>query len=311
MNPHRFWPRPRVAAALAGLLLASPTTARSETVDTVRKSFTVEPGGRLVVDVGTGALDVTTTRGKDVSVEIVTRVSAGSKESETEFLRSHAVTFDHTGGTVTIRSPRRSASRSLFDFWRTRVSANVRFSIAVPERFDADLDTAGGAIEVTGLSGTLRAETSGGSIRLDGCTGAAKVHTSGGSITVRAHRGDVKADTSGGGINVDGVTGSLHAETSGGAIRAVWPTAPTAASRLSTSGGSVTVSLPETAALDLDASTSGGGVHSDFSVDGTRSRNHLKGRINGGGPLLYLHTSGGGVHVTSMRQSASLARERR
>ena len=313
------------ALGLTTLLAAWPAAGLAETVDTVRKSFAVQPGGKLAVDVSAGTLEVTVAPGKELTVEVVRKASAESKEREAELLREHAVTFDKTGETVTIRSPRRrSSNESLWSLlWKTRERLNAHYTIAVPERFDADLETAGGAIKVTGLKGTLRAETaggglrftnvtgpidaetSGGGIRLEGCDGAANVRTSGGGIDVHTHRGDLTADTSGGGILVEGIAGNLDAETSGGSIRAAWKTPPTGACRLSTSGGGVSVTLPEKAAVDLDASTSGGDVRSDLAVDGTKRRDHVKGRVNGGGPLLELRTSGGNIRVTSAGAAVS------
>jgi hypothetical protein len=69
--------------------------------------------------------------------------------------------------------------------------------------------------------------------------------------------------------------------------------------RLSTSGGSINVSLPKDAHLNLDASTSGGRVSTDFPEHPMSDRHHraLRVPLNGGGPLLYLHTSGGGISV--------------
>jgi hypothetical protein len=74
--------------------------------------------------------------------------------------------------------------------------------------------------------------------------------------------------------------------------------------RLTTSGGSIDVSLSRSAHVDLDASTSGGHVWTDFAVSSGTARSNddrhsreLHGPINGGGPLLYLHTSGGGISV--------------
>ena len=51
--------------------------------------------------------------------------------------------------------------------------------------------------------------------------------------------------------------------------------------------------------MDLDASTSGGRVSTDFAVpsSGERHQSELHAPINGGGPRLYLHTSGGGISV--------------
>jgi hypothetical protein len=53
--------------------------------------------------------------------------------------------------------------------------------------------------------------------------------------------------------------------------------------------------------VDVDASTSGGRVSSDLpvvtTVQGEQKKNELRGKINGGGPLVKAHTSGGNVRI--------------
>ena len=66
---------------------------------------------------------------------------------------------------------------------------------------------------------------------------------------------------------------------------------------LTTSGGSITARLPSDVAIDIDASTSGGRVKSEFDVSGKVKKQRIRGKINGGGPELELHTSGGSVRV--------------
>ena len=65
--------------------------------------------------------------------------------------------------------------------------------------------------------------------------------------------------------------------------------------------GSVSVTLDKSAAFQLDASTSGGGVEAagfSLAVEKiSRDRNRLAGAVNGGGPLLKLRSSGGGISV--------------
>jgi len=66
-----------------------------------------------------------------------------------------------------------------------------------------------------------------------------------------------------------------------------------------TSGGGITVLLPPNIQGSVDAASSGGGVTSDFPVtmSGFTGGNHLQGSIGGGGPPIYLHTSGGSIHL--------------
>jgi hypothetical protein len=66
---------------------------------------------------------------------------------------------------------------------------------------------------------------------------------------------------------------------------------------LSTSGGSINIELAASVHVDVDASTSGGGISSDFAVPISGDRQNLRAAINGGGPLLQLHSSGGGISI--------------
>ena len=94
-------------------------------------------------------------------------------------------------------------------------------------------------------------------------------------------------------------TGAIDASTSGGGVTASLLGQPKEDCRLNTSGGSISVSLGKDIHMDLDASASGGGVWTDFPLpsSGGRHQRELRAPLNGGGPLLYLHTSGGGISV--------------
>jgi hypothetical protein len=210
----------------------------------------------------------------------------------------------------------------------------VEFRITLPQQFDVNVATSGGSIFVGRLKGEVIAHTSGGWLRFDriegpvngstsgggitltGTRGRAVIRTSGGPIRISDNDGDVDASTSGGPIAIDGVSGHVKAHTSGGSIDAQgitgaidastsggWVTAslraPQQDCRIYTSGGSISVSLPKDAHVNLDASTSGGSVSTDFLVPytGDRHQSELRAPLNGGGPLLYLHTSGGSINV--------------
>jgi Putative adhesin len=212
----------------------------------------------------------------------------------------------------------------------------VEYRVTVPEKFSADIDTWTGSVSVSNLRGEVNAHSSGGPLNFDGIGGPvngrtsgggitlvggksrAVVHTSGGPIEIKEVAGDVEASTSGGGISIEGNMGRVRAHTSGGPIRirgasgAIDATTsgggvsaslvgqPKEECRLSTSGGSIDVTLRHDVRVDLDASSSGGPVWTDFAVphrDDERHSHELHASINGGGPRLYLHTSGGGISV--------------
>jgi hypothetical protein len=215
----------------------------------------------------------------------------------------------------------------------------VEFRVTVPPQFSTNLTTLGGSITVSRLKGEVSAHTSGGWLKFDriegsvngttsgggisvaGATGKTVVHTSGGGIWISDTTGDVDASTSGGSISIDSVSGRVKVHTSGGWINAHEISGPIDAStsggsvtasllgqprqecRFYTSGGSITVSLAKDAHVNLDASTSGGSVSTDFPVilndNDNWHRSELRAPLNGGGPLLYLHTSGGSINVKS------------
>ncbi|HVS32981.1 MAG TPA: DUF4097 family beta strand repeat-containing protein [Thermoanaerobaculia bacterium] len=280
--------------------------------DTIRRGFSVGEGGTLRLDADTGSITIVT-GGTGVAVEVVRRASGMRAE---EVLRDHDIEFEQRGDDVVI------TSRVKNDLGRWFSTHRVRWNIRVPARYNVDVRTSGGSIDLTGISGTVEARTSGGAIKAGGLGGTAVMKTSGGSITVdgaaadlsvrtsggsiRIARagGDLKAHTSGGGIHIEDALGRVDATTSGGSIYARLSGQPTGDSRLSTSGGGLKVSLPGDVKLDLDARASGGGVRSDFpvtiTVRGSPSRSSLRGQINGGGPKLVLRASGGGIRLSEL-----------
>jgi len=158
-------------------------------------------------------------------------------------------------------------------------------------------NTSGGSISLAGSRGKAVLRTSGGGISVEDAAGAVEASTSGGSIQVNRASGRVSAHTSGGSVTIRETTGAVDASTSGGSVSAFLSTQPNELCRLSTSGGSINVELARNLRFDVDASTSGGSVSSDFAVPTSGDRHNLRAAINGGGPLLHLRTSGGGIRI--------------
>jgi DUF4097 and DUF4098 domain-containing protein YvlB len=259
------------------------------------------------------------TEGREGVKVKVYRKAIAADEAKAEDIFSHfKIDFRKSGDDVVIDGNYDyERFRSIFG---RRSRLQVRFVITVPEKYNIDLKTKGGSIDVSEIEGDVKARTSGGSLRfayvkgpvwgrtsggsitLDGCSGDVDVNTSGGSIKIGEVKGEVKAHTSGGSIQVKEVMGTINASTSGGSITAYISKQPKADCSLVTSGGSITAHLTEGIAVDLDAGTSGGHVTTDFEVTikGKISKSKLIAKINGGGPRLYLHTSGGSVYIKEM-----------
>lgn len=279
--------------------------------DSVSKSFTVEPGGTLTLDSARGSIEVRGTEGNRVDIEIAREAKTEDKNEAEEIFAYLRFDFQQTGKDVAIKGIKTTDSNKKMN------KLKVKFIVTVPQNYNVDLKTSGGSISVDDLQGTVEIQTSGGSLGLNDIKGPVtgktsggsisigrvegdvNVNTSGGSIRIENAYGPVKAHTSGGGITVNEVMGTIHADTSGGSVKAYISQQPKGDCRLQTSGGSITVYLADDIALNVDAGTSGGSIHTEFPVTlkGNISKKELKAEINGGGPELYLHTSGGSIYI--------------
>lgn len=285
--------------------------------DTIDKSFTVKPGGTLTVDTRRGSIEVEGASGSQVEVTVIREARTTNRSKAQEMFEKFPVDFEQRGGDVFVTANYRENS-AWKRFWNDLGNKlRVKFIIKVPEVYNVDLKTSGGGITVNDLEGRVESKTSGGSLKFDNIAGDitgrtsggsvrigevfgdSKIHTSGGSITIDRARGTVDAHTSGGGITVHEVMGAIRAETSGGSIKAFLSRQPEGPCRLTTSGGGVTVTMAEDIGVDLDAHTSGGSVSTDFpvAIQGKINRSSLKAEVNGGGPELYLRSSGGSIRL--------------
>lgn len=269
--------------------------------DTLKKSFTVELGGKLTLETDLGSIEVQAAKGNSVDVEVIRKVKTSSEKKAQKTLDDFKIKFDQSGKDVYIKAEYKK--KGWAKFWDNNWNRlHVKFVITVPRIYEVELKTSGGSISVDHLQGEVNSRTSGGSLHFNNITGAIWGKTSGGSIKIGKVDGDVDVRTSGGSITVKEVMGAIQAATSGGSVKAYISRQPESDCRLTTSGGSVTVYLAEGIGVDLDAGTSGGRVHTEFPVTirGEISERRLKAKINGGGPELYLHTSGGSVYIKKM-----------
>lgn len=287
---------------LASALSTSVALAAERTFD---KRLDAPAGGRLTFDADVGSVAVT---GGDVSQVVVHADLEGSDS----FLNRLHVSAEQTASGVTITVHEDHGSFfELFNLGSNRVD----FTVEVPRTYPVDLRTAGGSLDVRNLNAWVRGKTSGGSIHVQDVVGTVNVHTSGGGVSAERINGSANLSTSGGSIDASDSTGDLDVNTSGGGIRILNDdgkvdahtsggsiTAELHTNRginLDTSGGSITLRMPQSTHGSIDAETSGGGVTSDlpFTTSGTVSGNSLHGTIGGGGPAIYLHTSGGSIHI--------------
>jgi hypothetical protein len=314
------------------LLILATTAAFGLSEENINQQLDCAPGGRIIVDVDFGTIDVSAGADDKVVVDAHRKIDSNNEAQEKEYLAAAPVTVTKDGNTVTIRARRAQKDQNMN--WSGRCNMDARYTVRVPKNFNSELRTAGGSIigsELTGsmsadtsggklkfthLKGPTGATTSGGSIELNGCEGAVKVdtsggriesidgsgsleaRTSGGSIVVRNFGGDTKVETSGGRLAFENINGKITGRTSGGSITARLKSPVPGDVNLETSAGSIEVTVPPDAGLDVEAEANSGRVTSDLPFVGIRTdREQLKGKINGGGKSLLLRSGAGSISI--------------
>ena len=300
----------------AGLLALVPFSAHAKIERVVEKTFTVQPGGVLHVETQGGDVRIETSADATVKVVARERIHASSEAEADELLQKLTLTIEQRADGVSALSKYEKMSGFHWGSWPP---VQVDFTVTVPKNYNVELKTSGGDVVVGDLNGKVDARTSGGDITLGKITGDIDAGTSGGNVRLEEGGGTVKLGTSGGDIHVGRVVGpaelgtsggnidiksienTLHASTSGGDVSAGLAGPLKGDCKLGTSGGRVHVTVDKTAAFDLDASTSGGDVDATgltITIErGGSGRSRLSGKVNGGGPVLKLRSSGGDVVV--------------
>jgi DUF4097 and DUF4098 domain-containing protein YvlB len=228
-------------------------------------------GGGAYAETGGGSIEVGTVRG-----ELGLHTGGGSIEVH------HAegkVTAETGGGSVEIQSGSQGAI----------------------------IETGGGSIELHQCNGRVKVSTGGGSVDLSDIGGPADISTGGGSIRLSSAKGHVTAETGGGGIELYGVP-SARAETGAGGVivKLVNNGGERRDSDLETGAGDITVYIASNVAVNVRASVdiaNGHHITSDFpeihvSTEGGQwgpKTYTAEGKLNGGGPVLKVHTSTGDI----------------
>ncbi|MGH9508766.1 MAG: DUF4097 family beta strand repeat-containing protein [Terriglobales bacterium] len=173
------------------------------------------------------------------------------------------------------------------------------------------VSTQGGGIAVEECGGPLAAETQGGGITIGSVNGSVVLSTQGGSIHLNGAKGRVQASTMGGGMKLLNLVYGVNAETMAGSILAefVGGRDTFTASSLQTSQGDVIVYLPAGLGVNVEADIDVAQGHTISATDfpelritsegGTYGPKQIYavGAIQGGGPLLKLHTTSGSIVI--------------
>jgi DUF4097 and DUF4098 domain-containing protein YvlB len=295
---HRFR-LPTLILLLLPLALSNAGERRFE------KKFSVQPGGTLRVSSDIGSLRIRGTTANEVVV-------AAELSGRDRDIDDYTITAEEHSNNVEVKG----RTKSKWGWFRNSSELSVQFVIHVPKQYHLELETSGGEIDIRDVQGNVKGETSGGNITIGGIEGRVHVETSGGNIEAHNVNGDLFLETSGGSIDLQGAKGNADVSTSGGDIRITEAdgkvraetsggsihlkiVGPNRGISAETSGGDIQILIGKDVGADLDAETSGGTVVCDLplTVSGRVSESRVRGKVNGGGSLIYAHTSGGDVQI--------------
>jgi DUF4097 and DUF4098 domain-containing protein YvlB len=186
-------------AVFAVLMIAAAAWGK----DNETQEFDVSPGGTIEFDLQSGG-----------SVRILGWDQAVAKVSYWQSGRGwdHDVEITKTrnGLRITDDTEKREGS-----------SKSLMFEIRLPQRFDIEFDSMGGALEIASLEGDFSGKTMGGSLTLRNAKGTVELKTMGGPINVTDSELDGEISTMGGTVYLADVVGDLDASSMGGNVKYV------------------------------------------------------------------------------------------
>jgi DUF4097 and DUF4098 domain-containing protein YvlB len=268
-------------------LLASGLFAATAYADEYAKSFTVSNHANVRVDTNDGSVSVTT--GDTQQVEF--RVDYQGYELN----KTLQIESNQQGDEIELSA--RSPNNWLFFFGTRRLHIEVR----MPKNADLQVRAGDGSIKVNGLSGTIDLHSGDGALTVSSLKGSVRLYTGDGSIEGSELDGKCDAESGDGRIRLTGRFDALNVKSGDGSIgvEALHGSKLDSGWSVRSGDGGIDMALPADLPVNIDASTGDGHVSSDIPItmDGIMSKSSVRGKMNGGGSTLSIHTGDGSIHL--------------
>lgn len=248
---------------------------------------TLSVSGTVTLHVSTGSGNIRIEPGSDNQVHVFGRVKSswGSNEDRVKEVAAHPP-IEQTGSILHIGAHMEGMH-----------NISIDYEIKAPAGSILEASSGSGNVDDNGVGVNARLNTGSGNIHAQGLKESFSVETGSGDIYAeQIGSGDVKADTGSGNIELHNLNGGLKAQTGSGDIKLDGQ--PREGWRVTTGSGSVDLRT-DRAAFSLEASTGSGDIHSDheMQVQGSISKHHVSGKINGGGPTVRVETGSGDIRL--------------
>lgn len=164
----------------------------------------------LHIKVDVGSVRVEGGSGQEIQYVIRNRAHTSSEQEARQQFEGYQVTASVRGDIAWITAECRNSNAHHF---------SGEFVINVPRNMESvRIETDGGSVNATAVSGRVNAGSGGGSIHLDDIGGAVRAETGGGSIDVGTVGGDLDLNTGGGSIKISSAKGKIRASSGGGSL---------------------------------------------------------------------------------------------
>ena len=300
-----------IRAGFAGaVLLVVAAIAPAARAEEVVKTYTVTGRANVHVDTNDGSVRVTTSDSKQVEFRV----------------EYHGLQL---GKNLTVDSrqdgDRVELTARMTSHWGITFGVNskgLHIEVRMPREADLQVNTGDGSVETENINGTVNVHTGDGSVRANSLSGTIDLHTSDGSITADELKGDLRLRTGDGSIEAHEIDGKVEADSGDGHIRMagrfdalnvktgdgsvdtrVQPGSKMASSwSIRTGDGSVDLTLPSDFQANINATTGDGHISLGIpvTVEGTFSKSEIRGKMNGGGQDLTIHTGDGSIRLSKI-----------
>ena len=272
----------------AMVILATGAFAAAAHADDYAKTYTVSNRANVHVDTNDGSVNVTTGDTKEIEFRVEYQGYVLHKTLEIE--------SNQHGDEVELiaRIPGK---------WHISMGTMRRLHIEVRMPKDADLQvrTGDGSIKANGVSGSVDLRSGDGALTVGSLKGAVRLHTGDGSIEASDLDGKCDASSGDGRIRLTGRFDVLTAKSGDGSvgIEALHGSKLDSSWSITSGDGSIDVAVPADLAANIDASSGDGHISSDIpvTVEGIMSKSKLRGKMNGGGSTLTIHTGDGSIRL--------------
>lgn len=256
------------------------------------------------VHVETGHLQLVTHSGSDVIVQVWVE----DRNQSGEFQRFYSTRISKNPESVSVHIERRQRDEHwttrLRRLWATDVSNSIAAGVRVmvPEGgLTYTFHTHNGNIEAFNAGGDITLETRAGNMILEGLFGRVVAETRAGNIRAERISGTTALRTRAGNITADYLQAHTELRTRAGNIQA---SVVSTNHRIDVESrvGNIRLRIPETMRADLSMDGSSVSLDEAFNLEGEKASQYIRGTLNGGGPLVRLHSRVGNATLHTIER---------